>query len=76
MRALGHEDTKSHPRWSRSCGAICHSLGRIETALGAHFELEAPRRGPYLYRWHLDEALRPAEEQLIASGDLPVAGRG
>ena len=40
----------------------------------AGFELGEPTRGTYLYRWHLDESLRPVEEELVARGDLPLTG--
>jgi SAM-dependent methyltransferase len=51
-----------------------HPLTRIQATLEAHFDLGPPLRGSYLYRWHLDDALRPLEEELIASGDLPAVG--
>ena len=28
----------------------------------------------YLYRWHVDPALRDEEERLIADGELPAIG--
>ena len=54
--------------------AELHPLTRIQAELEAHFELGPPMRGSYLYRWHLDDALRLPEEELIAAGDLPAVG--
>jgi hypothetical protein len=51
-----------------------HPLSRIQAVLRARFDLGRPRRGSYLYRWDLDEALQPLEEELIAAGDLPAVG--
>jgi SAM-dependent methyltransferase len=51
-----------------------HSIARLREALAPWFALGEPVPGPYLYRWHLDPALRPVEETLIASGALPAVG--
>jgi len=51
-----------------------HPLQRIAEALARGFEAGPPLRGPYLYRWYLNESLRPAEEDLIARGALPAVG--
>src|SRR2546423_1334451 len=51
-----------------------HPLERIVETLAPGFEVGAPLRGPYLYRWYLNESLRPAEEDLIARGELPAVG--
>jgi SAM-dependent methyltransferase len=51
-----------------------HPLARLQEELSAHFALEEPVRGPYLYRWDLEPGLRPQEEQLIAVGRLPATG--
>jgi SAM-dependent methyltransferase len=51
-----------------------HPLARIREALAPWFDLGEPVPGPYLYRWHLDPALRPVEERLIAAGALPAIG--
>jgi len=51
-----------------------HELARIVDALGPHFDVGPPLRGPYLYRWDLDESLRAVEEERIAAGDLPAVG--
>jgi SAM-dependent methyltransferase len=52
----------------------CHLLSSIQGALGEWFELTPPDRGPYLYRWELDPALRETELKLIAQGELPATG--
>jgi hypothetical protein len=42
--------------------------------LAPWFAAGTPVPGPYMYRWHLDWALRPVEERLIAAGELPAIG--
>jgi SAM-dependent methyltransferase len=51
-----------------------HDLETIQGALAEWFELGAPARGPYLYRWELGPELRGPEESLIAAGELPAVG--
>lgn len=51
-----------------------HPLDQIRDALEPHFELGVPVPGSYLHRWNLEPGLRHAEENLIASGDLPAIG--
>jgi len=51
-----------------------HPLDAVREALGPHFELGEPVRGPYLHRWHLPPGLRDAEERLIGAGALPATG--
>src|SRR5207253_9148799 len=46
----------------------------LAEALNAGFEVGPPLRGPYIYRWYLNERLRPSEEDLIARGELPAVG--
>jgi SAM-dependent methyltransferase len=52
----------------------CHWLATLHTTLEEWFDLSAPQRGPYLYRWSLPPGLRSTEEDLIAAGDLPATG--
>ena len=52
----------------------CHPLDTVRTALEEWFELSVPHRGPYLYRWDIEPALRDEEERLIAAGALPATG--
>jgi SAM-dependent methyltransferase len=54
--------------------AELHPLERIIEQLRHSFEVGLPVRGAYLYRWDLDESLRPLEEDLIANGELPAVG--
>jgi SAM-dependent methyltransferase len=51
-----------------------HPVRQIYDLLDGPFELGSRVRGSYLHRWHLDFDLRPAEEALIASGELPATG--
>jgi SAM-dependent methyltransferase len=73
-RALGVETDRTPEAMVADLRGHLHALPRITGALSGGFELGGPVRGPYLYRWYLNEALRPAEEDLIARGDLPAVG--
>jgi SAM-dependent methyltransferase len=73
-RALGFAEARSARELIADMRAEVHPLSRIQVALKDHFDLEGPRRGSYLYRWGLDEALRASEEELIAAGALPPVG--
>jgi SAM-dependent methyltransferase len=52
-----------------------HPVAAIREALTAWFDVGVPVPGAYLYRWKLGPALRSAEEELIAAGELPATGR-
>ena len=54
--------------------AHLHTLATIATALDPWFEVHPPVRGPYLYRWQIDPALRGEEEEQIAAGRIPATG--
>ena len=54
--------------------AHLHPLPTIAAALAPWFDVGAPVRGPYLYRWKIDPALRGEEEELIAAGQIPATG--
>jgi SAM-dependent methyltransferase len=54
--------------------AHLHALERVVASLEPSFRAGAPLYGPYLYRWGLDESLRPVEEQAIAGGEIPAVG--
>jgi hypothetical protein len=54
--------------------AKLHSIDRLVRALRRDYDVGEPQRGTYLYRWKLDESLRPAEEELVAAGELPPTG--
>ena len=51
-----------------------HPVERIVETLQPAFRVGLPIRGAYLYRWDLDESLRPVEERLIAERRLPAVG--
>jgi SAM-dependent methyltransferase len=51
-----------------------HGLGTITAELARWFDVGEPVRGPYLYRWEIDPALRGEEEEMIASGTIPATG--
>jgi SAM-dependent methyltransferase len=54
--------------------AHLHPVETIVAELRSWFELGRPVRGPYLYRWEIDPALRATEEDLIAAGEIPATG--
>ena len=54
--------------------AKVHTLDRLAAALEPWFEVGAPLRGTYLYRWKLAESLRPLEERLVEAGALSRTG--
>ncbi len=51
-----------------------HTLTDMRDALQPWFTFGEPVRGPYLYRWELQDAMRPVEEAAIAAGRLPATG--
>lgn len=73
-RTLGFTEDRSARDLVEHMRAEVHPLSRIQAALVPHFDLGPPERGSYLYRWGLDESLRPLEEELIAAADLPAVG--
>jgi hypothetical protein len=54
--------------------AKVHAIDDLVSVLTRWYEVDEPQRGTYLYRWKLDESLRPVEEQLLAAGELPPTG--
>jgi len=54
--------------------AHLHTFATIAAALEPWFAVGPPVRGPYLYRWKIDPALRGEEEELIAAGQIPATG--
>jgi SAM-dependent methyltransferase len=72
-RALGGQEERTATEVIEFMRAEVHPLSRVQAAL-AHFELGPVQRCSYLYRWSLAESLRPAEEELIAAGELPAVG--
>jgi hypothetical protein len=73
-RRAGGEEDETPRQLIETMRSKVHSLERIVGALAVSFEVGAPVRGTYLYRWRLDESFRPAEEQLVAAGELPRTG--
>lgn len=73
-RALGADVAATPEQIVGEHRAHLHPLDRIVHALEAQFEVNAPLRGAYLYRWNLDESVRAVEEDLIAGGQLPAVG--
>jgi ubiquinone/menaquinone biosynthesis C-methylase UbiE len=74
QRALGREHAKSAAELVSERRHHLHSLRAVVEALTPGFEVGPPIRGPYLYRWNLNESLRAAEEELIAQARLPAVG--
>jgi SAM-dependent methyltransferase len=73
-RALGAEGNASAEELVHEHQAHLHPLVRIVGALEPDFQVGGPLSGPYLYRWGLDESLRPDEEAAIAAGRIPAVG--
>jgi SAM-dependent methyltransferase len=73
-RALGAPREESAPEHVAEMRAHLHPVARIAEELAPWFDVGAPVPGAFLYRRHLDWALRPVEEGLIAAGALPAAG--
>jgi SAM-dependent methyltransferase len=73
-RARGGEDPETPAELGPKMRAKVHSIELLVNVLSHWFEIGELERGTYLYRWHLDESLRPVEEELVARGDLPLTG--
>ena len=73
-RAHGADESETPAEVVANMRAKLHSIDRLAAAMAQEFEVGRPVRGTYLYRWKLDETLRPAEEELIAAGELPATG--
>jgi SAM-dependent methyltransferase len=73
-RALGAAEHATARELVGEHRAHLHPLARIVAALEPHFRVGAPLYGPYLYRWDLDESVRPREEEAIARGEIPAVG--
>ena len=76
QRAAAGKSSPEHAHeWVGDIRHHMHPVAEIRAALAAEgFDVGEPVRGPYLYRWDLDPALRPVEERLVAAGDLPATG--
>ena len=73
-RALGYDEASSPAEVIARLRGDVHPLEPLNAALEPHFEMRMDWRGAYLYRFGLDEDLRTAEEELIATGGLPAIG--
>jgi len=73
-RTLGVEDGRTADELVHERRSHLHPLHRIIETLEEQFEVGAPVRGAYLYRWALGPELRPEEEDALASGELPAVG--
>ena len=73
-RARGGEDPETPEELGPKMRAKVHSIELLISVLTRWFEIGELERGTYLYRWHLDESLRPVEEELVARGELPLTG--
>jgi SAM-dependent methyltransferase len=73
-RERGEPEAETPPELISTMRAKVHTLDRLAAALEPWFEVGAPLRGTYLYRWKLDESLRPLEEELVDAGTLPRTG--
>jgi hypothetical protein len=51
-----------------------HPARQIVEELSPWFDVHEAVPCAYMYRWHIDPALRDEEEALIASGRLPALG--
>lgn len=73
-RSLGEPEELDSEEFLARHQAHLHPLPDVCAALEPYFDVGAPVRGAYLYRWNLSESLRAAEEELIARGRLPAVG--
>lgn len=73
-RALGGAPEKTAEELVREHRAHLHPLPTILAALEPHFSADVPAYGPYLYRWNLDESVRPGEQDAIGRGEIPAVG--
>jgi SAM-dependent methyltransferase len=73
-RARGGEDSETPEELGPKMRARVHSIELLVRVLSRWFEIGPLQRGIYLYRWHLDESLRPVEQDLTAREELPLTG--
>jgi SAM-dependent methyltransferase len=81
LAALGREDATvpaDFEDWQRELAAHydehVHPFAEIEAALARRFAEREREWIPYLYDYHLDDALEPLERALIATGELAATG--
>jgi SAM-dependent methyltransferase len=73
-RARGGDEPETPAELIKSMRGKVHAIELVVDALASWYEVGKPLRGTYLYRWKLDESVRPVEERLIAAGELPRTG--
>lgn len=73
-RAMGAEVEHEPAEIVRMLREHLHGGTALRDALAGAFAFGEPVRGPFLYRWDLDPALRAPEEAEIARGTLPATG--
>jgi SAM-dependent methyltransferase len=73
-RARGGDEPETPAELIKSMRGKVHAIELVVDALAPWYEVGEPLRGTYLYRWKLDESVRPLEERLIAAGELPRTG--
>ncbi len=73
-RARGGDEPETPAELIETMRAKVHPIELLISVLTRYYEIGEPVRGTYLYRWKLDESLRPVEEQLVARGELPRTG--
>jgi SAM-dependent methyltransferase len=73
-RARGGDEPEAPAELVTAMRAKVHSIDLLVDVLGRHYDVGEAQRGTYLYRWKLDETLRPLEEQLVVAGELPPTG--
>jgi SAM-dependent methyltransferase len=72
--ARGGDDPETPEELGPKMREKVHSIEQLVSVLSRWFDVGELVPGTYLYRWHLDESVRAAEEDLVASGELPLTG--
>jgi SAM-dependent methyltransferase len=73
-RARGGDEPESPSELIATMRTKVHPIELLVGTLSSWFEIGELVRGTYLYRWKLDESLRPVEEELVAREELPRTG--
>ena len=73
-RSLGGDEIETPAEVVAAMRAKVHTIDLLVDALAPWYEVGERVPGTYLYRWKLDESLRPVEERLVATGELPCTG--
>ena len=73
-RARGEAEAESPAELIETMRAKVHALEPLLNVLTRYYDVGEPLRGTYLYRWKLDESLRPLEHELVGTGVLPRTG--